>query len=67
MLDRTGLSPSAAGYVGIRVLFDGDKRPVDSVPKAELAQLLEAEWEAGTTPQTRGMGQMLHFITHPAD
>ncbi len=47
---------------GVRVATDEDRRDVKNVKPEALQQILAAEGLLGRDPNTRGLGQMLHYI-----
>lgn len=49
-------------WSGVRILHDNDTRPINSVDPPELVKIVEGEYAAGHDADTRGTGQMLHFI-----
>ncbi len=49
-------------WKGVRVAHDADYRPIADLGESERAAIVRVEQTLGTAPETRGMGQMLHFI-----
>lgn len=54
-------------WSGIRVNRDADYRLVNDVSEDEMAQILDEELNLGLRPDTKGLGQMLHFIGRKAE
>jgi len=53
-------------WSGVRINRDTDYRKIADVSESELRTIVEDEYEVGQRLDTRGLGQMLHFIAQKA-
>lgn len=60
MLRAAGLSLLQS--FGVRIATEFDYRPITALPAQELASIIDIEARLGSNEDTKGMGQMLHFI-----
>ncbi|TAH35387.1 methyltransferase domain-containing protein [Candidatus Saccharibacteria bacterium] len=58
----TEVDLEVAEWEGVRIAHDADYRSTAELPVDERAAILEVEQTLGASSDTRGLGQMLHFI-----